>query len=240
MDVVVLAGGRCDGELRAATGAEFRADIKLGGRTLAEIVSAAVSPLGEPIFVGGPEGIATRRVPAGEDFCGSLANGLAQVKTDSFLLVTVDLPCLTTDGLQDFIASCDQSAGLNYPIVRIEDCERAFPGMRRTTLKLREGTFTGGNVALMGTEAMRRTLPVMEGAYAMRKRPLKLAQIVGFGVLFRVVFGQVFPSTLSLAFLERGVGRFLGVTVHGVVSPFAELGADLDKAEQFEAFSRLN
>ena len=47
-------------------------------------------------------------------------------------------------------------------------------------------------------------------------------------------------AALSLAFLERGVGRFLGVTVHGVVSPFAELGADLDKAEQFEAFSRLN
>jgi hypothetical protein len=236
LDVVILAGGRCDDALRAATGAELRADVKVGGRTLAERVLEATRPLGEPILVGGHDGLSDRRVPAGEDFCDSLGNGLKEVTTDSFLLVTVDLPCLTTEGLRDFVSHCDPGAGLNFPIVSKEDCERAFPGMKRTTLKLREGTFTGGNVALMDTALMRRALPVMERAYAMRKKPLKLAQIVGFGVLFRVVLGQVVPSTLPLSCLEKSVGKFLGVTVHGVVSRYAELGADLDKAEQLAAF----
>ena len=94
MDVVILAGGRCDDELRAASGAEFRADIEVCGRTLARTVLDAARPLAEPILVGGPEGLSQRQAAAGDDFCGSLRNGLEQVKTDKFLLVTVDLPCM--------------------------------------------------------------------------------------------------------------------------------------------------
>ncbi|MCH7945948.1 MAG: hypothetical protein IIC73_08055, partial [Armatimonadetes bacterium] len=124
-------------------------------------------------------------------------------------------------------------------IVRAEECERRFPGMKRTTLKLREGEFTGGNVALMQTEAMLRALPVMERAYSLRKKPLLLARELGLGVLGRVVLGQMWPQTLPVARLEKAVGRFLGVGVHGVFSGYAELGADLDGAEQYEAFCRL-
>ncbi len=238
MDVVILAGGRCDDSLRAATGVELRADIKVGDKTLTRIVLDATRPFGEPILVGGPVGAAPRRVESGANFCDSLGNGLAQVKTDKFLLVTVDLPCLTTEGLEDFVSHCDPSAGLNFPIVSKEDCERVFPGMKRTTLKLKEGVFTGGNVALMDTAMMRSALPVMERAYAMRKKPLKLAQIVGFGVLWRVALGQLAPGTLPLSCLEKGVGQFLGVKIHAVVSRFPELGADLDKASDFEGFER--
>ena len=237
MDVVILAGGKCDSELCRATGAEYRADIKFGEKTLCEIVLDATRPFGEPILVGGAESYSGRRVASGENFCDSLGNGLGAVETEKFLLVTVDLPCLTTESLNDFVSHCKPEAGLNFPIVRKEDCDRAFPGMKRTTLKLREGEFTGGNVALMDAAMMRRALPVMERAYALRKKPMKLAQMVGFGVLFRVVVGQVAPRTLPLRCLEQGVGRFLGVTVHGVASSYAELGSDLDKADQYEAFA---
>ena len=238
MDVVILAGGRTDPELREATGSEFRADIRIAGRSLAERVIEATRPFGEPVLVGGPAGHTARHIEGGSDFCSSLGNGLGAVRTEKFLLVTVDLPCLTTEGLQDFVSLCDPTAGLNFPVVKIEECEREFPGMKRTTLKLREGTVTGGNVGLMDTEAMRRALPVMERAYALRKKPLKLAQMVGFGVLGRVVLGQVAPQTLPLAALERGVGRFLGVKVHAVVSKYPELGADLDKVGDFHSFSQ--
>ncbi|MCH8978596.1 MAG: nucleotidyltransferase family protein [Armatimonadetes bacterium] len=239
MDVVILAGGRCDEELAAASGAEYRADIEVHGRTLAQTVLAAARPLGETILVGGPDGLSARQTAAGENFCESLRNGLEQVHTESFLLVTVDLPCLTTEALQDFLDRCDDRAGLNYPIVLAEECERRFPGMKRTTLKLREGEFTGGNVALMQTEAMRRALPVMERAYSLRKKPLLLARELGLGVLGRVVLGQMWPQTLPVARLEKAVGRLLGVLVHGVVSVYAELGADLDRAEQYQAFCGL-
>ncbi len=238
MDVVILAGGKCDDALRAATGVELRADVLLGDKTLAQIVLEATRPFGEPILVGGHLGAASRRVESGINFCDSLGNGLSQVQTEKFLLVTVDLPCLTTEGLRDFVSHCDGDAGLNFPIVSKEDCERVFPGMKRTTLKLKEGVFTGGNVAVMDTTAMKRALPVMEKAYALRKKPLKLAQMVGFGVLGRVVLGQAMPGTLPVACLEKGVGRFLGTKVHAVISHYPELGADLDKASDYQAFVR--
>jgi len=239
VDVVILAGGRCDDELRAATGAEFRAEIEIGGERLVDTVLNATRPLGEAILVGGPEGLGARQVPAGENFCDSLRKGLEQVTTDQFLLVTVDLPCLTTQALQDFIDRCEPKAGLNYPIVAIEMCDEMFPGMKRTTLKLREGVFTGGNVALMDTAMMRKAVPIMEKAYELRKKPLRLAMIVGIGVLGRVVLGQIVPKTLDLPSLERALGKFLKVPVHAVPTDFAELGADLDKADQYEIFQRL-
>lgn len=239
MDVVILAGGKCDDELRAATGSEFRAEIEINGKRLVDTVLAATQPLGEPILVGGPKGLNERQVDAGSNFCESLRIGLEQVKTDKLLLVTVDLPSLTTESLKDFIDQCDPDAGLNYPIVSLEACEKSFPGMKRTTLKLKEGVVTGGNVALMDTEMMKRALPVMEKAYMLRKNPLRLASIVGVGVLFRVMFGQLFPQTLTFNTLEKAMGKFLGVTVHGVLTQYAEIGADLDKAEQYEIFQSL-
>ncbi|HXH59768.1 MAG TPA: NTP transferase domain-containing protein [Fimbriimonadaceae bacterium] len=239
MDIVVLAGGKCNPELRDATGAEFRADVPIGGKTLAQIVIGAVRPLGTPVLVGGPSIEGVRRVQGGDNFCDSLSNGLNQVQSESFLLVTVDLPSLTTTALQDFIDNSDPKAGLNYAVVEKAACEKAFPGMKRTTLKLREGEFTGGNVALMDTAMMRRAMPVMQRAYDQRKKPLNLAMIVGFGILARVVVGQAVPALLPLAALERGVGRFLGVPVHAVPSKFAEIAADLDSADQYKAFMAL-
>ena len=236
---MILAGGRCDDELRSATGAEFRAEIEVHGERLVDTVLSAVRPLGEPILVGGPADLEVRQVLAGNHFCASLRNGLEQVVTERFLLVTVDLPCLTTDALTDFVEQCDPEAGLNYPLVSSSACEESFPGMKRTTLKLREGVFTGGNVALMDREMMKSALPIMEKAYALRKQPLRLAHIVGLGVLGRVVLGQLWPKTLSITYLETAMGKFLKVPVHAVTTQFAELGADLDKAEQFAIFQSL-
>ena len=86
---------------------------------------------------------------------------------------------------------------------------------------------------------MKRALPVMEKAYAFRKKPLRLAHIVGLDVLGRVLLGQLWPKTLSIKSLEKAMGKFLEVPVHAVPSRYAELGADLDRAEQFEIFQSL-
>jgi hypothetical protein len=202
---------------------------------MVELVVAAVMHLGEPILVGGPEAISNRRVEAGKSFIESLARGLDEVKTESFLLVTADLPFLTPSGVDDFIARCDRQAMLNYPIIDIADAENQFPGMKRTTLKLRDGRFTGGNIALIQTDTMRNALPIMNHAYEARKKPLRLAGIVGPGTLLRVVLGKVAPQTLTIGALEGAVARFLGGSVRAVKTPFAEIGADIDNLEQWRS-----
>lgn len=235
IDVVILAGGKCNDALREATGVELRADIPFGDRTMLDIVIEAVSSIGSPIVVGGNEGHHQNWSPAGSNFVESVAIGLNRVTTENYLLATVDLPFLTPEAVDDFVSRCDTSAGLCYPIVDIEECMSQFPGMSRTVLKMREGTFTGGNLGLVKTEAMKKALPILEKAYAVRKSPLQLANMVGFATLGRVAVGKVVPSLLTLAKLEEGVSRFLGMPVKAVKTAYASIGTDIDTAEQYSA-----
>ncbi len=239
MDIVILAGGRCSPELKTIAGTEFRASLPIWGTTMVEIVIEAVRNIGDPILVGGPPGMLDRQFEAGESFIGSLGNGLAQVRSDNFLLATADLPFLTEGSVRGFIELCDLQAMLNYPIIRAEKPDPRFGEMKRTTLKLKEGRFTGGNLGLMNTALMRKNLHVMERAYGARKKPLKLASIVGFGTLFRVIAGQIAPSLLSVHALERAVSRFLGGSVKAVITPFPEIGMDIDNAEQYSILCSL-
>jgi hypothetical protein len=239
VDVVILAGGRCPSDLAEATGVENRAELMFDGKTFAEIVLAATSPLGDPVMVGGPPGLARRQVPGGRTFVESVRNGLDAVVTDRLILATVDLPFLTEASVRDLVARSDESAALNYPVIPSAKCEEAFPGMRRTTLRLREGSFTGGNLAVMRTDLMKSALPILESAYEARKSPLRLARMVGWGTLFRVVLARAVPQTLGLRDLERSVGRLLQVTVRAVQTDFAEVGADIDNLAQYNRLTDL-
>lgn len=200
-----------------------------------QIVLEAVKDMGEPVVVGGPLGIVARQVPAGNNFVESVAAGLQAVRSESFLLATVDVPFLTAEAVADFVARCDLSAGLNYPIIDQRDSDAQFPGMARTTLRMSEGVFTGGNLGLVRKAAMERAMPVLERAYAARKSPLHLANMVGFSTLGRVALGRVLPRTLRLAMLEAAVSRFLGMEVKAVRTTYASIGADIDTAEQYLA-----
>src|SRR5438128_2609024 len=97
MDIVILAGGKCEPDLANVTGVEYRAQVPFLGRPMVEIVLEAVMPLGSPVLVGGPVGLCDRQVQGGVNFIDSVGKGLAAVQTATFLLVTVDLPCLTTE-----------------------------------------------------------------------------------------------------------------------------------------------
>ncbi len=231
MDVVVLAGGKCEPELAKLGNTEWRALLPFGDKTIVQRVLDAVEPFGRVIVVGGPPGIVNNQLPAGKSFVDSLATGLEAVESDHFLLVTSDIPFLTQEAVQDFLSKCQGEAVLHYPIVRVK------PGgeMKRTTINSREGRFTGGNLGKVNTAMMRRILPVLEQAYAARKKPLKLAAMVGFGTLIRLATGQVIALTLPISTLEKAVSRFLGAPVQAVITEHSCIGDDIDNAAQYLA-----
>ncbi|MBV6458061.1 MAG: hypothetical protein HONBIEJF_01183 [Fimbriimonadaceae bacterium] len=202
-------------------------------------VLEAVPTDNPPIIVGGKPGLSPRQVESGENFIDSLGKGLAAVETDRFLLATADLPFLTRESVDDFIDRCDSSALLNYPIVPESVVKARFPEMARTTLKLREGRFTGGNIAVIRTDLMRGSLPILEKAYRLRKQPLRLAAIVGLKTLIRVVAGQALPSLLPIAALERSVGKLMGGPVRAIITAYAEIGADIDNADQYREMLKI-
>ena len=151
--------------------------------------------------------------------------------------MTADLPFLDQESIQKFLSLCKPGAAVNYPIVETRLCEASYPGMKRTSITLREGKFTGGNIALLDTEAMRRALPLLEDAYQKRKSPTKLAKLVGPGVLGRFLMSRLIPSTLNLTYLEKAVGRIIGLNVSAIVTPCPDIAADIDTAEQYRSLT---
>jgi CTP:molybdopterin cytidylyltransferase MocA len=239
VDVVILAGGRCKEDLRNLSGEDWRCDLTLYGRTFLDITLDAVEGLGEVVIVGphGSRGLAP--APPGDSFVGSVQAGLDRVTSEDCLIVTCDMPWISREAVAGFMERVPEGAEIGYPIVRVEDCEARFPSLSRTAVRVKEGRFTGGNLAWVRTEPMRRAVKVLDRAYQARKSPLALAGLVGWDLVVRLAWSKAAPSSLSLDWVEQRISRFLGAEARAVPCPFPEIGTDIDSADQYKVMLEL-
>ncbi len=236
MDVVVLAGGRCPDDLRLASGCEFRADLPFGeGRLVDVVIRAAQQYFGSDarVLLVGSRADNAISLPAGTTFLESLYLGIEQCSGPNAMIATADLPFVDSSTIAEFLPKCDLNAAINWPIVDVRLCQTAFPGMKRTTLKLREGRFTGGNMALIHLERFQRLFSEIERAYRNRKSPFRLAGQIGPMVMLRVLLGQMLPFTLSVAGLEKSLERAFGEPVKAVICDHPEIATDVDNLDQY-------
>lgn len=240
---VILAGGRDKGPLAEATGQPIRGLVSIAGRSMASYVADALrgcESVGEVVAVGPPELEAAlpgvRLLPEGPDLLSNILTGLSAFSTNGpVLLLTVDIPFLTPQALEDFITRAREAdADACYPILRHEACLSQFPGMKRTSVRLKEGRFTGGNMMLVKSEFFRKMEPMVSEAYGLRKKPLKLARRVGFTLLILLMLGR-----LRVSHAEAKIGKLLGGTVRAIMSDYAEIGADVDKPEDLTTAETL-
>lgn len=238
VDVVILAGGRNDVEMEAATGVTNRALTTLGGRTMLDYVVSALrgSASVKSVFVVGevPTGDGYQVALGGTTMLDNLMAGLAAAGAQERILVsTSDIPFLTPESVDDFVSRAVESgADLCCPFVSVALCQERFPEMKRTAIKLREGRFTLGNLVLVNPHFLTEHQDTIQDAYAARKSPLKMAGLLGYGLLARLVLAQtVSPSLLTVGALEAGIGRLLGggCRAAGLESRFPEVGTDVDK-----------
>lgn len=150
--------------------------------------------------------------------------GLGLAPGERVLVVTADVPLLTAADVRDVLDSAPLDAGLVYPVVRREICEAAYPGVKRTYARLRDGTFTGGNLFILDPALIGQFLPRLREVLAARKAPLRLAGLIGWDVLLRLLTGR-----LSVRQLEERVSGLLGVKACALVTPHAAVGTDVDK-----------
>lgn len=235
MDVILLAGAKCDPALREATGAEYRCEIVIEGRTLLDTALAACAGFGPTVVVGprAPEGTILAR--PGEKLLGSMRNGLDASRGEQILFVTADLPYIQAEHIEDFLHRIPAGTDLAYSIVPVQACYERFPGQKRTSLRVREGTFTGGNLIFARREVIERLMVFLESAYDARKRPLRLASLVGMGTMVRASFGQLVPGTLPLSYLEGTFSRRISGQAQAIVSAHPEVATDLDSLAQYQA-----
>lgn len=230
---VVLAGGEPDDRLAAQNGVEAKALLPIGAHPMGAYVLAALrsAPSVGPVVYVGPvngalHGLYDVAVPAGIRITESLALGLgaAIARSDAarFLIVTADVPFVDGAVLERFLEQAP-TADLVYPAVPESAAQERFPLQRRTYVRLREGRYTGGNAVLVGRAVVPRLLGMLERLFRARKNPVALAALLGPDVVLGLLTGRA-----SVPALERRASSILGAEVRALLTPDAELAADVD------------
>jgi hypothetical protein len=242
---LVLAGAPADPDMEAMYAIKYRAELPVAGKAMVRYVIEALNAsarVGDVCLVGNNEydGVSKTVRPAGSIMDNLLA-GMKACGGGSVLVVTSDIPLVTAEAMDDFVERCgDRDADFYYPIVSRADCERRFPGMRRTYVRMAEDTFTGGNIMIIRSEFLIGNAGIIGEALNARKSPMRLASMIGSRVLVRALIAQcVWPGAIDLALLEKTASRILKGRLQAVRTPYPEIGADVDRGEHLAAIEQI-
>lgn len=245
MDAIVTAGGipEVDDPLYSFTQGNPKVLLERAGKPMIQWVLEALAaadgveriaviglpvplsiPFARPVFFleGKGDLLANVRSAAGELFKDGLC-------PERVLLVSGDVPSIQAAMVDWIIAQAVQSQhDLYYPVIPRAAMEKRFPGAHRTYLKLKDAEVCGGDVMIINPALAMEAHPLWDQIVANRKNPLKQASLLGTNVLM-LLLGRL---TLDAAVNE--VSQRLSVRGRAIVSPYAEMGMDVDKPHQLE------
>ncbi len=244
INTIILAGATTKGSLKERVSTDFEALIPIAGKPMVEYVVEALKQTGRinSIVIVGPTDELSplfhdgdiHLVPNGSSIDENVFRGVEYLNQDGWVLVvSSDIPLLTPEAVNDFLDNCEGEADFYYPIVTRDSVERAFGDIKRTYVNVYEGMFTGGNILLSRSEIIQKSLEKGRELINLRKSPLKLAGVLGFGFLLKFV-----TRSLKIAEAERVVSRLLEVQGRAVITGFPEIGVDVDKPEDLEIVSK--
>ncbi|MDD2372238.1 MAG: nucleotidyltransferase family protein [Syntrophomonadaceae bacterium] len=244
-DAIILAGGESSGELKKIAPYDNEALIMIGNYPMIYYVYQALrqSPAIRNIVISGPTE-ALRNIFIGQDrlffvsggqnAIESFAHGVELLRekgiSEQILIMPSDIPFITIDAINDFINQAEQyDAEFYYPVTRKEVNEARFPGVSRTYVKLRDGIFTGGNLFILRSELFDQVLEIALKLVERRKNPLAMAKLFGFGLVWKYIIRR-----LNINAVEKRFYQTLGIKGKAIISPYAEVGVDVDKPSDLE------
>lgn len=230
---LVLAGSRRGVDPVAAYGgAAHKALIVLGGRTLLARVVGALEAAGATriaVISSHPDVRAEAQrlgVEPLDEAAGPSLSVRAGVETlgTPLLVTTADHALLEGAWVRRFLADVPAGVDVAALVAARPTVEAAAPGTRRTWLKLADGHWSGCNLFWLANGRALGVVDLWRRVEAERKRPWKMARILGFGMLLRYVAGR-----LALKDAAAQLGRLAGVTAAIVETPFGLASVDVDK-----------
>lgn len=146
------------------------------------------------------------------------------------MVISGDLPCVNSEMLKWAADEAVQHpSDFQYTVVPRDVMEKVFPGSKRSYVKAKGLEVCGGDVIVIDSHKALGNLPVVEKLVANRKNAFKQAAILGFDLLL-----MLFMGWLSLEKAEKIVSQRLSIQGRVLVSPYAEVGMDVDKPNQLE------
>jgi GTP:adenosylcobinamide-phosphate guanylyltransferase len=243
-------------DLAAAAGTHKRCLIELGGAVLLDhVLSAVFGAFAEArvvVNLGKDEGgadVVSRYAPRATHYLctggllDAIMDGLelfanelgAGFYDQGMLLLNVDVPLITAQHIADIVAQARELAADGYwPIVQKEVVQQRFPDTKRTYVRTKQGTFTGGNAFLLKPRLLRDNRELLEKIYRSRKNPLALASLFSSRTIMRVLTG-----TVSVPDIERDFSQRFNARLRIVPFPHPEVAVDLDKLGDYELIKSL-
>ena len=146
------------------------------------------------------------------------------------LLVSSDIPTITSeivDWAVNTALETDHQA--YYNVIPREVMEMRFPGSKRSYTRLKDMEVCGGDMNVIQTSLVTQNDEIWNKLVAARKNVFKQAALVGYDTLLMLALRMI---TLDQA-VDK-VTKRLHLTGRAIVSPYAELGMDVDKPHQLE------
>lgn len=152
------------------------------------------------------------------------------VNTQSLLYVAADAPAITAPMLDWFAKTCaDTQADISYPVVERKTMQRAFPASKRTYAWLDGKQWCGGNVGTFRPRLVDKDAALLNRIFDTRKRPLAQARILGARIALNFVLRRLTTAEVLARLADQH-----GIRAQAIITPYAEMGMDVDKPEQFD------
>lgn len=246
MDAIVTAAGtpKEDDPLYEFTQGKPKALIDIAGKPMIQWVLDALdgSPSVDAVFIVGLEADAPITSSKLKDYLpnkgGILENLRAGVEKDlevnpsseHVLAVSSDIPAIKPE-MVDWIVeeSMKTDDDLYYFVIEKNVMETRFPGSHRSFTNFKDVSICGGDLNVIRTMTMTGNDELWKKIIASRKNAFKQASLIGYDILFQLLF-----KSIKLQDAVDKVKKRLGITGRVIISPYAEIGMDIDKPHQLE------
>jgi len=234
VNVLILAGQRegVTDPLCADAGIEWKALLPVLGRPMTDYVLDALenSPsVKAPFWVSGLDKNLIRKDLLQSPSEGGPASSVVAAAQAGlpypFMVTTCDHPLLTSAMVETFIKGA-QDSGVDFALglASRSVIQPAYPKTKRTYLKFKDDSVSGCNLFYVKNEAGLEAVKFWRAAQHDRKKPVKLASRVGFGLLLKYISGRL---TLGGAFTHAS--NKLKIKAKPIILPYAEAAIDVDK-----------
>ncbi len=145
----------------------------------------------------------------------------------ALFLTTGDHPLLTIGTARRFVTDALSSgAEVVVGLARHAQVQAAFPGSRRTALRLADGPFCSCNLFLIRSAPGAAVLEFWQRLEVDRKHPKRMAKAFGLGIVLRYLAGRL-TSRVIMARLEA----LTGVSCAAVIVDDPDAAVDVDSPE---------
>lgn len=240
---LVLAGSRGGVDPVAAyAGVSHKALILLGGETLLARVVAALRLAGatQIAVISSDLEVRAEVVRLGAEVLDEASGPSLSVRAGAealgtpLLVTTADHALLEASWVRQFLAEVPAGADVAALVAARATVEAAAPGTQRTWLKLADGHWSGCNLFWLANTQALGIVDLWRRIEAERKRPWRMAQILGPGILMKYTTGR-----LSLRDAAVRLGHLAGVTAAIVQTPFGLASVDVDKPADLDLVRQL-